>query len=354
MKTAREGGGDFYDYLLIDDDHLWFMVADVAGKGIPAALFMMTSKTLLHNLAEKGLPPKEIFQQGNREICARNEAGMFVTAWMGILELSSGRLDCANAGHNPPVLLHADGRSEFLKVPPGLVLGGMENSKYRSISLSLQPGDRIILYTDGVPEAQNCNGEFFAEERLLQTLAKHRPAALTPQQLLLEINQAVSCFADGAQQADDITLLAVAFNGQPKQHLTLPAEPEQLQNLQEFLERHLVQAGVSAKIRSQLQLAAEEVFINIARYAYPGQAGEARISLQILPPPGSKIIMQFSDRGLPWNPLEKATPDLNLPADQRPIGGLGIVLVRKIMDDCQYQYQDNQNILTLSKDLPAE
>ena len=354
MKTAKEVGGDFYDYLLLDDDHLWFMIADVSGKGIPAALFMMTTKTLLHKLAEKGLSPKDIFEQSNREICARNKTGMFVTAWMGILELGSGRLECANAGHNPPLLLHADGSSEFLKLPTGLVLGGMETSKYRGSSLYLKPGDRIILYTDGVTEAQNPKGDFFAEKRFQQVMEKHNQASVTSQQLLAEINQAVSCFADGAEQADDITLLTLEFNGKTPTCLTLPAELEQLQSLQEFLEKHLLQAGISDKICSQLQLAAEEVFANIARYAYPAQAGNAGISLQILPHPKGKIILQFRDNGIPWNPLTKSPPDINLPADQRPVGGLGIFLVRKIMDDCLYQYQNNQNILTLTKYLPAE
>ena len=354
MKTAREVGGDFYDYLLIDEDHLWFMVADVSGKGIPAALFMMTSKTLLHNLAEKGLPPKDIFQQGNREICARNEAGMFVTAWMGILELSSGRLECANAGHNPPLLLHADGSSEFLRIPPGLVLGGMETSKYRGNTLFLKAGERIILYTDGVTEAQNPSGDFFAEERMQQTMLNQNRSKVTLQQQLVELNQAVTCFADGTQQADDITLLALEFQGQKEKCLTLPANPDQLPRLQEFLEENLLRNGVPEKMRSRLQLAAEEVFINIARYAYPEQAGETTISLQFQQQPCRRILLQFRDNGIPWNPLEKARPDINLPADQRPIGGLGIFLVRKTMDDCQYQYHNKQNILTLTKYLPEK
>ena len=180
-------------------------------------------------MAEKGLSPKDIFEQGNREICARNEVGMFVTAWMGILELGSGRLECANAGHNPPLLLHADGSSEFLKIPPGLVLGGMETSKYRGSSLYLKPGDRIILYTDGVTEAQNPKGDLFTEERLQQALEKYNQSSLTSQQLLVEINQAVSCFADGAEQADDITLLTLEFNGKTQTCRTLPAKLDQIQ-----------------------------------------------------------------------------------------------------------------------------
>ena len=349
MKTAKEVGGDFYDYLLIDNDHLCFMVADVSGKGIPAALFMMTSKTLLRNLAEKGLSAEEIFQQGNREICANNDAGMFVTAWMGILELSSGHLECVNAGHNPPLLLHSDGKGEFLRIPPGLVLGGLESSKYRSSSLFLQSGDRLLLYTDGVTEAQNPSGEFFAEEKLLQTMLKKSHTRITVQEQLAALNQEISLFTDDAQQADDITLLEIEFLGQREKHLTLPASQEQLPQLQKFLAAHLTQAAIPDKVCSQIQLAAEEVFVNIAKYAYPQQTGEANISLQIQMEPERKIILQFRDRGIPCNPLKEEAPQLDLSAEQRPIGGLGVFLVKKIMDDCQYEYLNKQNILTLTK-----
>jgi serine phosphatase RsbU (regulator of sigma subunit)/anti-sigma regulatory factor (Ser/Thr protein kinase) len=353
MKTAREVGGDFYDYLLVDDDHLWFIVADVSGKGIPAALFMMTSKTLLRNLAANKLPANEILRQGNLEICARNEAGLFVTAWIGILELSSGHLECANAGHNPPLLLRADGSSEFLKIQPGLVLGGLESSKYHSHSLFLKAGDRLVLYTDGVTEAENPAGEFFAEVGLQRTLARESPGTYALQNLLSALNQEVSGFADGAQQTDDITLLALEFQGQAAHRLVLPAKTENLQLLREFLEKTLLSAAVAEKLRFQLHLVAEEVFVNIAKYAYPDGAGEISLSLRLEPTP-RRIILEFRDRGIPWNPLEKEPPDINLPAEQRPIGGMGILIVKKIIDECQYKFEQKQNILTLSKNISEE
>ncbi|MFA6928731.1 MAG: SpoIIE family protein phosphatase [Lentisphaeria bacterium] len=349
MHTAREVGGDFYDYLLIDEDHLFLLVADVSGKGIPAALFMMTSKTLLHNLAADGHSACEIIQEGNRQICAHNETGMFVTAWMGILELSSGRIDCANAGHNPPLLIHPDGNCEFLRITPGLVLGGMEESKYKSSSHFLQPGDHLVLYTDGVTEAQNTKDEFFGETRLQKTLAELARSAPSPKELLSGLHQEIKRFTGSAPQADDITLLALEFKGNEQSSLTLPAKAEQLPILQDFLAKKLNGISVSEKIRNQLLLVVEEVFINIAHYAYPEQKGMTNINIQLHKIPEPHLMLQFRDHGIPYNPLKKTPPDLTLPAEKRPIGGLGILLVRKSMDACEYQYADGQNILTLKK-----
>ena len=351
MYTAREVGGDFYDYLLIDDDHLFLLVADVSGKGIPAALFMMTSKTLLRNLAAEGYSAHEIIHEGNRQICAHNETGMFVTAWLGILELSTGRIDCANAGHNPPVLIRADGTCDFLTVRPGLVLGGMEASTYTSCVHILEPGDRLVLYTDGVTEAQNTKEAFFGEDRLQTTLTALAERGSCPKEMLAGLHEEIERFAETAPQADDITLLAIQFNGDGRGSLTLLAQAEQLSKLEVFITQKLDAISVSEKIRNQVLLAAEEVFINIAHYAYPGYTSVANINIHLHQAPEPHLILQFKDRGVPYNPLEKKDPDLTLSAEKRPVGGLGILMVRKIMDACAYEYVDGQNVLTLRKNI---
>jgi sigma-B regulation protein RsbU (phosphoserine phosphatase) len=356
MRTAREVGGDFYDYQVIDGDHVCFLVADVSGKGIPAALFMMTSKMLLHNLAASGLPAAAVFTEGNRQICENNEAGMFVTAWMGILELSSGRLECVNAGHNPPLLKRCQGGYDYLRIRPGLVLGGMDNVTYRSHQVVLAPGDRLILYTDGVTEAQNPAGQLWGEDRLVQALPASVPADAPLSQILAGVKAAIDAFAQGASQADDITMLTLEYRGPTSaaaaaDEVTLAATVENVLALQEFVGARLAGLDTSAKVRNQVQVAAEEVFVNIARYAYAGGVGAATVSFRPEPGPPARVVLQFRDRGVPFDPLARPAPDVTLPAEERPVGGLGIYLVRKSMDAVDYQYRDGQNVLTISRNL---
>ena len=157
MIAAKEVGGDFYDFYKLNDTTVAFLAADVSGKGIPAAMFMMTAKTIIKDLAESGMAVNEIFTKANEKLCENNESGMFVTAWMGILDLTTGNVQFANAGHNPPLLKRANGDFEYLKTRAGFVLAGMEDIRYRAGEITLNQGDRLFLYTDGVPEATNVN-----------------------------------------------------------------------------------------------------------------------------------------------------------------------------------------------------
>ena len=161
MMAAKEVGGDFYDFYKLNDTTVAFLAADVSGKGIPAAMFMMTAKTIIKDLAESGMTVNDIFTKANEKLCENNESGMFVTAWMGILDLTTGNLQFANAGHNPPVLKRRDGSFEYLKTRAGFVLAGMEGVRYRVGELTLYPGDRLFLYTDGVPEATNADNKLY-------------------------------------------------------------------------------------------------------------------------------------------------------------------------------------------------
>ena len=170
MTPAKEVGGDFYDFFLVDDDHLCMVMADVSGKGVPAALFMVIAKTLLKNCAQTGQTPKQILETVNNQLCEGNKAEMFVTAWVGVLELSTGRLTAANAGHEYPILKKAGGRYELVKDRHGFVLAGMENSRYRQYDLQLDAGDVLFLYTDGVTEATDADKQLYGTDRLLDTL----------------------------------------------------------------------------------------------------------------------------------------------------------------------------------------
>ncbi len=209
MDPAKEVGGDFYDFFLVDDDHLAVVIADVSGKGVPAALFMVIAKTLIKNHAQNKDTPGEVFTQTNEQLCEGNDAGLFVTAWMGILEISTGKFIYVNAGHNPPLLKHADGCFEWLKSRPGFVLAGMEGSRYRENVLELTPGDTLYLYTDGVTEATNASQELFGEDRLLAAL--NEEPGLPVNQLLPKIKGQIDSFVGEAEQFDDITMLGLSY-----------------------------------------------------------------------------------------------------------------------------------------------
>lgn len=215
MYTAKEVGGDFYDFYFVDEDTLAFLVADVSGKGIPAAMFMMTSKTLLKSYAESGMSVEEVFTVANEKLCEGNEAGMFVTAWMGLLNVKTGKITFANAGHNPPLVKHADGSYTYLKSRPGLVLAGMEGIRYRKNELQLEPGDVIYLYTDGVTEATDSQSGLYGEERLLDTLNRHSDT--DPKSICDSVKADVDAFVGEAPQFDDITMLALTYKGDGKE-----------------------------------------------------------------------------------------------------------------------------------------
>lgn len=209
MQPAKEVGGDFYDFFLIDADHLAIVIADVSGKGVPAALFMVIAKTLIKNSAQFGNSPKTVLETVNNQLCEHNDAAMFVTAFIGVLEISTGAFAYANAGHNPPLIKRGPQDFAWLPTHPGLVLAGIENTAYLEDHVILEPGDTLFLYTDGVTEAENGNSELFSNARLVASL--NRIGDAPPAELLAGIKHEIDVFADGAHQADDITMLALAI-----------------------------------------------------------------------------------------------------------------------------------------------
>jgi len=214
MTPAKEVGGDLYDYFLIDGDHLALVIGDVSGKGVPAALFMMVAMTLLHHVSMGERSPAKILQTVNDELCARNPEEMFVTVWLGILELSTGRLTAANAGHEYPVLKAPGESFALLKDRHGLVLGGMEHTRYREYELQLRRGEKLFVYTDGIPEANNAAGELFGPERMLAALREREGGS--PKEILETVQSAVAAYAGDAPQFDDLTMLCLQYNGGKK------------------------------------------------------------------------------------------------------------------------------------------
>ena len=218
MHAAKEVGGDFYDFYMLDKDTLGFLIADVSGKSIPGAMFMMTGKAIIKSLAESGLPPAEVFTIANEKLCEGNDAGLFITAWMGYLDLKTGVLHIANAGHNPPVLIR-NGKAEYVTLKPGLMLAGMEGMVYKEQTVQLQKGDILYLYTDGVTEAMDADENQYGEKRLIELLSfgDNYPAPSGNNGIagaVCEIVKAdIDCFVKGAEQSDDITMLCVRYLG---------------------------------------------------------------------------------------------------------------------------------------------
>lgn len=211
MTPAKEVGGDFYDFYMIDDDHLGLVMADVSGKGVPAALFMMASKSIIQNNAMIGKSPAEVLRDTNNTICERNNEEMFVTVWIGVLEISTGKLTCANAGHEYPVIKESDGEFALYKDKHGFVIGGMEGMKYCEYELQLKPGSKIFVYTDGVPEATNFEEELFGSDRMVAALNEDANAA--PDTILKNVRKSVDEFVEGAEQFDDLTMLCLEYKG---------------------------------------------------------------------------------------------------------------------------------------------
>ncbi len=215
MDPAKEVGGDFYDFFLIDNDHLCMVIADVSGKGVPAALFMMASRIILANNAKMGKSPSQILTDTNTAICSNNREDMFVTVWLGILELSTGKLKASNAGHEYPALMQAGGKFELYKDKHGFVIGGMDGVKYKEYEMQLTPGAKLFLYTDGVPEATDANDELFGTDRMLEALNSDHDAK--PEDILKNVRKAVDGFVKDAEQFDDLTMLCIDFKGSEEQ-----------------------------------------------------------------------------------------------------------------------------------------
>ncbi len=211
MTPAKEVGGDFYDFFFTDDDHLCMIIADVSGKGVPAALFMMASKIILANYAKMGKTPAEILTTANAAICAGNHEDMFVTVWLGILEISTGRLTAANAGHEYPAIKKAGGNFELFKDKHGFVIGGMAGLKYKEYTIDMKPGSKLFLYTDGVPEATDSENQLFGNERMIAALNEKSDG--TPQKILETVRSSVDAFVKDAEQFDDLTMLCLEYKG---------------------------------------------------------------------------------------------------------------------------------------------
>lgn len=340
MMPAKEVGGDFYDFYLLDENRLAFLIADVSGKGISAAMFMMKAKTLIKSYADREDDVAKILTRANNELCEGNEAEMFVTCWMGIIDFRTHIVSFANAGHNAPLIKHKSGSFEYLKTRSGFVLAGMEGIKYRKGEFELLPGDEIFLYTDGVTEATNAENELYSDERLKNLLNKLDD--IDAEHICREVKSDVDSFVGDAPQFDDITMLCLRI--MPKNVMTVKPSTETMLDIASFVEDTLKSADIPTKIIYKMNIVTDEIYSNIIHYS---GADEASVECFVK---DGKITLTFIDNGKPYNPLEQQEPDITLSADEREIGGLGIFMVRKTMDNIKYSFEGGKNILVLQKD----
>lgn len=344
MTPAKEVGGDFYDFFLIDSDHLALVIADVSGKGVPAALFMVIAKTLIKNAAQTGLSPKEVLEKVNNQLCENNEAEMFVTVWFGLYEISTGHLTAANAGHEYPALRRADGSFELIHDKHGFVLAGMEGSRYREYELTVEPGAALFIYTDGVTEATDSSGALYGTDRLIAALNTYPDAS--PRELLRTVKSDIDSFVGTAPQFDDITMLSIKHqSGAPvrREAEFTPPSLTDLPQITDMFRQSLDSCSAPQRTVNQISIAADEIYSNIVRYS---GASRAAVSCKVQ---GNKAVFRFEDNGRPYDPTHTPEPDITLSAEERKIGGLGIFMVKKSMDCLLYERSGEQNILTFEK-----
>ena len=351
LYPAQEVGGDFYDLFLIDDDHLCFCVGDVSGKGVPAALFMAVTKTLIKSRAAADLSPANIVSHVNCEQSQGNDSCMFVTLFLAIVHLPSGDMVYSNAGHNPPYLCRASGELERLDNRHGPVIGAMEDLTYTESSLRLLPGDLVYLYTDGITEAMNSDRDLYGEQRLVSQLddREYESAAAV---VAVSVDD-VWDFQGDAPQADDITVLATRYNGaEPVEqarelHLQLRNRLEEIKRANGAFSEFSLVTDLPAPVRQQVCLCLDELLANIISYGYP-DGEEHLIDLHVLLGDDA-LDITLSDDGIPFDPFRQEEPDTKLSVEDRPIGGLGLHLVKNLMDSYHYERRGEHNFVQLSK-----
>ena len=352
MTPAKEVGGDFYDFFFVDNDRLALVMADVSGKGVPAALFMVIAKTLIKNRAMMGDSPAQVLQNVNEQLCEGNDAELFVTVWLAIIDLNTGKGLAANAGHEHPALKRKDGSFELIVYRHSPAVATMPGLQFKEHAFELKPGDDLFVYTDGVPEATNAAGELYGNKRMLEAL--NESASSDPKELLTRVKARVDGFVGDAPQFDDVTMLCLHYEGQkqakaeePMDELSLDASEENLNAVLAFIDERLARCSCTPKTQMQIDLAAEEIFVNIARYAYAPKTGKATVRFEKIEENAVKIT--FIDSGTPYDPLKKEDPDVTLPAEKRAIGGLGVFLVKKNTDDVRYSRENGCNVLSFVK-----
>jgi sigma-B regulation protein RsbU (phosphoserine phosphatase) len=350
LEPAKLVGGDLYSYL-IRDEKLFFCIGDVSGKGIPAALVMAVANALFRSVSARESNPARIMQALNDIGCQRNEQNMFVTFFIGVLDLPTGRLRYCNAGHEKPFVIGKETKPLLAK--PHLPLGVMDDLIYTTQETVIQPGESLFLYTDGLTEAMNVEHELFGLKRVekaLQDCIKN--GSIAAEKLIQTMTHRVNGFVDGAEQSDDLTMLAIQYTPQQKplvlsEKLTIVNKVSEISKLNAFVKSATAALNMEEGLAHQIKLAVEEAVTNVIDYAYPnGTEGNIDITIEA---DESRIRFILSDSGAEFDPTGVSKADTTLTVDERPIGGLGVFLVRNLMDSINYERSEGKNVLRIEK-----
>lgn len=342
LIPAREVGGDFYDYYWIDDENFCFFVGDVSGKGVPAALHMAVTKTLLKAGSSNERSTGKILTQVNNELSRDNETYMFVTAFIGILNTTTGYLVYSSAGHNPPFMIGKAGGS-LIKLSDlhGVVLGAMEGIDYQETLLRMERGSSLLIYTDGVTESMDPNHELFSEAKLIDILTEK--GQLPSETLTGRIIEEIRIHEGEAEQADDITLLTISFNEQSAGSMldylftSITSKIESIPGLTAEFEAFAQKHNVPLEAVQQINIVFDELLSNTIKYAYPDEElHEIEVKIRFYQ---DKLTFTLLDDGTPFDPFNRMTPDTTLSVPEREIGGLGVHLVKFLVDDYHYEYK---------------
>ena len=350
LKPAREVGGDIYDYF-IRDGKLFFCIGDVSGKGAPSAILMAVIHALFRSASAYESNPARIMQTINETACRGNDTNMFVTMFIGVLDLPTGNLRYCDAGHDAPIIME-NGEYKMVDVATHLPLGVFDDVQYGVQSLTLQSDSIIFLYTDGLTEAKNAARKQFGLKRIQDVLQDSNNQ--NPCEILETITEAVEDFVKGAEQSDDLTMLVIRYTPQQfkstlTETLTIKNDIHETKRFSDFMKSATAKLDIDTPMAKKLQLAVEEAVVNVIDYAYPTETkGDITINMLF---DGNSLRFQIIDEGVAFDPTSKQKADTTLSVEDRQIGGLGILLLRELMDGINYERKDGKNVLTLIKKL---
>ena len=348
LAPAKEVGGDLFDYF-VRDGNLYFCIGDVSGKSVPAAIVMAVIQSLFRMISAREKDPALIIGALNREMCRNNGSGMFVTFFLGVLDLSTGVLCYCNAGHDHPVVVGTT--AEELPALANFPIGAFDDFSYVAQEAAIAPGSVLFLYTDGVTEAKDVNRQQYTRKRLMEALSTD---SRDPETLVRRVEESVRRFAEGAEQSDDITMLAIRCDGPAEkpaldETISLVNDLSQLRPLAGFVQGLAARLGLEDRSAKSLRLALEEIVVNVINYAYPaGTDGKVDVRARS---DGKVLRISVSDAGVPFDPTAVPPVDTSLSAEDRTVGGLGIHMARSLMDAVRYERKDGMNMLTLEKNL---
>lgn len=346
LKAAKEVGGDLYDYLDIDENHVAVIIGDVSGKGVPAAMFMMKTITSFRDFAAPNKTPSQILREVNSSIFKGNKASMFVTCFVAILDKRNGKVVYANAGHNPPIV-GSNFNFKYLNCDSGFFLGCFKECILKDEEITLKPGESLTLYTDGITEARNNNGDFFGEKKLLEIFNKYDYTCTV--ELHHTIKEQIASFVKGAPQSDDITFVTIKYQGgsysykENNYNATEDSVPEMLSFIRAFTDEH----GFPEEFKSQVLIVGDELFSNIVNHGYENKGGDIFVRL-LFNEDKKEFVLTIIDQAKEFNQLSVDNPTYG---DGKPLeaGGLGLTIVKNIMDEYAYDRINDKNILVLKK-----